>query len=66
MSAKFSAVCVVVSLALWACCHCEPIFHNQFAVHVPAGEEIADSIAAKHGFTNLGKVSEGCTLQVSW
>lgn len=54
---RSSAVCAVVSLALWACCQCEPIFHNQFAVHVPSGREAADSIAGKHGFINIGQVS---------
>ena len=32
------------------------IFTDQWAVHVIGGESVADAIAAKHGFTNLGKV----------
>jgi hypothetical protein len=32
------------------------IYHNQFAVHVPAGRESADAIAAKHGFVNVGQI----------
>lgn len=59
MSLKSSAVfvSVIVSLALWSYCDCEsPIFHNQFAVHVPDGKDVADSIAGKHGFVNMGQV----------
>lgn len=29
----------------------------QWAVHIEGGEEVANRIAAKHGFVNLGKVS---------
>jgi len=32
------------------------IYHNQFAVHIPAGKETADAVAAKHGFVNLGQI----------
>lgn len=32
-------------------------FTDQWAVHVSGGDEVADAIAAKHGFTNLGKVT---------
>ena len=32
------------------------LFTNQFAVHVPAGEERAHQIATRHGFNNLGQV----------
>lgn len=34
------------------------IFTDQWAVHVTGGDLVADEIAAKHGFTNLGKVNE--------
>lgn len=34
-----------------------PIFQNEFAVYVPNGEEMADSIAGKYGFSNMGQVS---------
>lgn len=34
-----------------------PVFLNQFAVHIPSGDEAADKIADKHAFTNIGKVS---------
>lgn len=34
-----------------------PIFQNEFAVYVPNGGEMADSIAGKHGFANMGQVS---------
>ncbi|KAL0271496.1 UNVERIFIED_CONTAM: hypothetical protein PYX00_008577 [Menopon gallinae] len=33
------------------------VYQNQFAVHVPTGNEDADEIASRHGFVNLGKVS---------
>jgi len=32
------------------------IFTDQWAVHVIGGDSVADAIAAKHGFINLGKV----------
>jgi Peptidase S8 pro-domain len=32
------------------------IYQNEFAVHIVGGEEKANDIAAKHGFTNLGQV----------
>lgn len=34
------------------------IYSNEFAVHVPSGKADADKIAAKHGFVNIGQVSE--------
>lgn len=33
------------------------IYQNEFAVFIPGGIEVADIVAAKHGFTNTGKVS---------
>lgn len=32
------------------------IYLNEFAVHIPAGEEMADAVARNHGFSNLGQV----------
>ncbi len=32
------------------------IFTNQWAVHVTGGDRVADDIAKRHGFINLGKV----------
>lgn len=32
------------------------IYQNEFAVHIVGGEEKANEIAAKHGFTNMGQV----------
>lgn len=32
------------------------LFTDQWAVHISGGDQVADAIAAKHGFTNLGKV----------
>ena len=33
-------------------------FLNQFAVLVPAGREVADQLAAKHGFQNKGQIGD--------
>lgn len=35
----------------------ESVYHNQFAVHVPAGKDHVDDIARRHGFHNHGQVS---------
>lgn len=32
-------------------------FSRQWAVHIEGGGQVADSIASKHGFVNLGEVS---------
>lgn len=32
------------------------IFHNEFAVHIPAGSDIANEIASKYGYENTGQV----------
>lgn len=34
----------------------QPIYQNQFAVHIPSSQHDADHIADKHGFVNLGQV----------
>lgn len=36
----------------------EPLYSNEFAVHIPTGKEVADTIASKHGFLNRGQVSK--------
>lgn len=33
-----------------------PSFTDQWAVHISGGDQVANAIAARHGFTNLGKV----------
>ncbi|XP_059222311.1 furin-like protease 2 isoform X2 [Stomoxys calcitrans] len=33
-----------------------PLYTNEFAVHIPAGPDMADIIADKYGFTNLGQI----------
>ena len=35
----------------------QPMYTNDFAVHIPAGSDIADLIAQRYGFTNMGQVS---------
>jgi hypothetical protein len=42
------------------------IYQNEFAVHIVGGEEKANDIAAKHGFTNLGQVSKYFFLLLAW
>lgn len=34
----------------------QKIFTNTWAVHIPGGLAVADSVARKHGFHNLGQV----------
>lgn len=34
----------------------QPVYMNQFAVHIPAGSEAADAVAEKHGFRNMGQI----------
>ncbi|KAH8408854.1 hypothetical protein KR009_002398 [Drosophila setifemur] len=34
----------------------EAIFTNEFAVNIPAGKNVADDIATKHGFVNKGQI----------
>lgn len=34
----------------------DPIYTNEFAVHIPAGKYVADGIADKYGFINRGQV----------
>ena len=38
------------------------IYQNEFAVFIPDGIEIANQIAEKHGFTNMGQVRENESL----
>lgn len=35
----------------------QKIFTNTWAVHISGGPTVADSVARKHGFHNLGQVS---------
>ncbi|XP_016951900.1 furin-like protease 2 isoform X3 [Drosophila biarmipes] len=34
----------------------EAIYTNEFAVNIPAGQQVADVIASKHGFINKGQI----------
>ncbi|XP_037934689.1 furin-like protease 2 [Teleopsis dalmanni] len=34
----------------------QPMYTNEFAVHIPAGNRMADIIAEKYGFTNVGQI----------
>lgn len=33
-----------------------PIYHNEFAVYIPGGGEMADTLAHKYGYVNMGQV----------
>lgn len=49
------------ALALLAALHActalpEAVYHNQYAVHVPAGPNHVDDIARRHGYVNHGQV----------
>ncbi|XP_045130574.1 neuroendocrine convertase 1-like isoform X2 [Portunus trituberculatus] len=56
-------------VAIWATIWCSPaiaehdhdsskriVYHNQFAVVIPAGKETANEVASKYGFNNLGQI----------
>ena len=34
------------------------IYHNQFAVHVPAGEAVAEQVAARSDMENIGQIGD--------
>uniref|UniRef100_A0A1B6GHW2 furin n=2 Tax=Proconiini TaxID=565685 RepID=A0A1B6GHW2_9HEMI len=48
--------CLVSVFGLQQYGRSQPVYLNQFAVHVPSGDVDADAIAAKHGFVNLGQI----------
>ena len=41
------------------------LFTDQWAVHIEGGDPVADLIAQRHGFINLGKVSQEFSLSLS-
>jgi hypothetical protein len=44
----------------------QPVYLNEFAVYIPGGPGVADDIAHKYGFTNLGQViAWRCTLYIT-
>lgn len=51
-------ILLVLNLIVFSNCGQQRVFNNQFAIHVPTGEADANDIASRHGFTNLGQVSE--------
>jgi len=34
----------------------EKVFHNQFAVELAGGDDLADTVALRHGLLNMGKL----------
>ncbi|CAG9791010.1 unnamed protein product [Diatraea saccharalis] len=55
MVASWRALALLCALVACAALP-ETIYHNQFAVHVPAGSEHVDDIARRHGFFNHGQI----------
>eukprot|EP00095_Tigriopus_kingsejongensis_P009291 snap_masked-scaffold175_size286436-processed-gene-1.14 protein:Tk09291 transcript:snap_masked-scaffold175_size286436-processed-gene-1.14-mRNA-1 annotation:"furin-like convertase" len=58
-------MCCISSVLLWSehvavasspRSNLDNIFHNQFALFIPKGQDTADALAAKHGFVNLGQI----------
>lgn len=52
-------MCVLVTFVIAGHCRVRtvrPVYMNEFAVYIPAGEEVADDIARKHDFVNHGKI----------
>lgn len=55
MVGPWRALALLATLQLCAGAR-EQIFHNHFAVHVPAGPEHVDDIARRHGYVNHGQI----------
>lgn len=51
-------VCVSVLGVVRSAQHPKRVYSNEFAVHIPEGPEVAETIASKHGFINRGQVRE--------
>lgn len=49
----FSLFCLLVIIS---CQQSKCTYLNQIAVHIEGGSHIADRIATKHGYTNMGQV----------
>ena len=52
---KFVFLFVVNQLILF--CR-STIYHNQFGVHVPAGEAVAEQVAARNDMVNIGQIGD--------
>lgn len=53
---------IMVTLTVFCTADEQQHFSRQWAVHIEGGVQVADSIASKHGFVNLGEVSLQLTL----
>lgn len=53
VSRGFSLFCLLVIIS---CQQSKCTYLNQIAVHIEGGSHIADRIATKHGYTNMGQV----------
>lgn len=51
-----SCLFLLVAFLSFGFCRQSPVYMNQFAVHVPSGQEAADEVARKHGFRNIGQI----------
>jgi hypothetical protein len=54
---SFDDINDIGNLTLIAGARRQPIYQNEFAVHIFGGNEKANEIAKKYGFTNMGQVS---------
>ncbi|CAH2049213.1 unnamed protein product, partial [Iphiclides podalirius] len=54
------ATCVMPSLVVFILLTvldlCVPLYHDQFALHIPDGSSYADDLAHRHGFINHGQI----------
>jgi hypothetical protein len=57
LSALFDDSNDIENLTVVASGRRQPIYQNEFAVHIFGGAEKADRVARKYGFTNMGQVS---------
>lgn len=52
----FVCVCAFSFVTIGASNRKQPIYSNQFAVYIPEGRNVADTVASKSGFQNLGQI----------
>ena len=62
MFSKSLFVCLVLILSPWLCARSvkddkDEFYTNSWAVEIPGGRAVADDVARRHGFLNMGQVS---------
>ena len=69
MTRQAVLVLACLVLSLWRCAWGEDGYYtNSWAVEVAGGRAVADDVARRHGFLNMGQVSahwEGCIHRAS-